>query len=49
MRRLHHPPVGDFSLRFETYRVAGDTDQALITYHAELESASAQSLRLLAS
>ncbi|MGW1980919.1 helix-turn-helix domain-containing protein [Streptomyces collinus] len=49
VKRLHHPLVGDLSLRFETFRVAGDTDQALITYHAEPESVSAQSLRLLAS
>ncbi|WP_307825748.1 hypothetical protein [Streptomyces sp. MBT33] len=35
MRRLHHSPVGGFSLRFETFRVAGDTDQALITYNAD--------------
>ncbi|MEU4037102.1 helix-turn-helix domain-containing protein [Streptomyces collinus] len=49
VKRLHHPLVGDLSLRFETFRVAGDTDQALITYHAEPQSASAESLRLLAS
>ncbi|WP_333777812.1 helix-turn-helix domain-containing protein [Streptomyces sp. IBSBF 3136] len=49
MKRLHHPLVGDLSLRFETFRVTGDTDQALITYHAEPQSASAESLRLLAS
>ncbi|MER6471317.1 helix-turn-helix domain-containing protein [Streptomyces collinus] len=49
VKRLHHPLVGDLSLRFETFRVAGDADQALITYHAEPQSASAESLRLLAS
>ncbi|MFF4841808.1 helix-turn-helix domain-containing protein [Streptomyces collinus] len=49
VKRLHHPLVGDLSLHFETFRVAGDTDQALITYHAEPQSASAESLRLLAS
>ncbi|MET8579731.1 helix-turn-helix transcriptional regulator [Streptomyces collinus] len=49
VKRLHHPLVGDLSLRFETFRVAGDPDQGLITYHAEPQSASAESLRLLAS
>ncbi|WP_317445066.1 helix-turn-helix transcriptional regulator [Streptomyces collinus] len=49
LKRLHHPLVGDLSLQFETFRVASDTDQALITYHAEPQSASAESLRLLAS
>lgn len=37
VKRLHHSPVGDLSLCFETFQLAGDTDQALITYHAEPE------------
>ncbi|MEU6771088.1 helix-turn-helix transcriptional regulator [Streptomyces sp. NPDC046759] len=46
---LHHPVVGDLSLNFESFRLTGDTDQSLITYHAEPGSPSADSLRLLAS
>ncbi|MFF7971836.1 helix-turn-helix domain-containing protein [Streptomyces sp. NPDC007905] len=49
VKRLHHPLVGDLLLSYETFRVADDTDQALITYHAEPHSPSAESLRLLAS
>ncbi|KUN85815.1 XRE family transcriptional regulator [Streptomyces bungoensis] len=49
VKRLHHPLVGDLSLNFEGFRVTGDTDQALVTYHAEPGSPSAESLRLLAS
>ncbi|MFF9767078.1 helix-turn-helix domain-containing protein [Streptomyces sp. NPDC053086] len=49
IKRLHHPLVGDLSLNFESFRLAGDSDQSLITYHAEPGSPSAESLRLLAS
>ncbi|MEU1704688.1 helix-turn-helix transcriptional regulator [Streptomyces sp. NPDC005706] len=49
VKRLRHPLVGDLSLGFETFRLADDGDQALLTYHAEPDSPSAQSLRLLAS
>ncbi|MGW1589579.1 helix-turn-helix domain-containing protein [Streptomyces sp. NPDC002386] len=49
VKRLRHPLVGDLSLSFETFRLADDGDQALLTYHAEPDSPSAQSLRLLAS
>ncbi|MGQ4420880.1 helix-turn-helix domain-containing protein [Streptomyces sp. SAS_269] len=49
VKRLRHPLVGELSLSFETFRLADDGDQALITYHAEPDSPSAQSLRLLAS
>ncbi|GHI05373.1 XRE family transcriptional regulator [Streptomyces cellostaticus] len=49
VKRLHHPLVGDLSLNFEGFRLAGDADQSLITYHAEPDSPSAQSLRLLSS
>ncbi|MEU2550447.1 helix-turn-helix domain-containing protein [Streptomyces sp. NPDC014684] len=49
VKRLLHPLVGELALNFETFRLADDGDQALITYHAEPDSPSAQSLRLLAS
>ncbi|MER6038194.1 helix-turn-helix transcriptional regulator [Streptomyces sp. NPDC001835] len=49
VKRLRHPLVGELSLSFETFRLADDHDQALLTYHAEPDSPSAQSLRLLAS
>ncbi|MFE3633942.1 helix-turn-helix domain-containing protein [Streptomyces cellostaticus] len=49
VKRLRHPLVGELSLNYETFRLADDADQALITYHAEPDSPSAQSLRLLAS
>ncbi|MFJ9695613.1 helix-turn-helix domain-containing protein [Kitasatospora sp. NPDC101183] len=47
-KRLHHPVVGPLSLCYETLRPA-DAGQELVTYHAEPGSASAESLRLLAS
>ncbi|AKJ11139.1 XRE family transcriptional regulator [Streptomyces incarnatus] len=49
VKRLHHPLVGDLSLNWESFRLAGDADQCLVTYHAEPGSPSADSLRLLAS
>ncbi|MEU6512202.1 MULTISPECIES: helix-turn-helix transcriptional regulator [unclassified Streptomyces] len=49
VKHLHHPLVGDLSLNFESFRLTGDADQSLITYHAEPDSPSADSLRLLAS
>ncbi len=49
VKRLHHPLVGDLSLNFESFRLTDDTDQSLLTYHAEPGSPSADSLRLLAS
>ncbi|MEU9476263.1 helix-turn-helix transcriptional regulator [Streptomyces sp. NPDC048191] len=49
LKRLHHPLVGDLSLNFESFQLTDDADQALVTYHAEPGSPSADSLRLLAS
>jgi len=49
VKRLHHPLVGDLTLHFEGFRLSDGTDQALITYHAEPGSPSADALRLLAS
>ncbi|AOR32425.1 transcriptional regulator [Streptomyces fodineus] len=49
VKRLHHPLVGDLSLHYESFRLTDDSDQSLLTYHAEPNSPSADSLRLLAS
>ncbi|MGW5333020.1 helix-turn-helix domain-containing protein [Streptomyces bauhiniae] len=49
VKRLRHPLVGELALGFEGLRVTGDADLSLIVYHAEPDSASAESLRLLAS
>jgi transcriptional regulator with XRE-family HTH domain len=49
VKRLRHPLVGDLTLSFESFRLADDPNQNLITYHAEPGSASAEALRLLAS
>ena len=49
VKRLRHPLVGDLALHFESFRLSDGTEQALITYHAEPGSPSADALRLLAS
>lgn len=49
VKLLRHPLVGDLALQFESFRLIGDSELALVTYHAEPESSSAQALRLLAS
>ncbi|MCX5050671.1 MULTISPECIES: helix-turn-helix domain-containing protein [unclassified Streptomyces] len=49
LKHLHHPLVGELFLQFESFRLAGDGDQGLVTYHAEPGSPSAEALRLLAS
>lgn len=41
--------MGDLTLNFESFRLSDDSEQALITYHAEPGSPSAEALRLLAS
>ncbi|MEY9845366.1 helix-turn-helix transcriptional regulator [Streptacidiphilus sp. MAP5-3] len=48
-KELHHPVVGRLSLAYEAMVLPADPDQQLITYAAEPGSASAESLRLLAS
>jgi transcriptional regulator with XRE-family HTH domain len=48
-QRLRHPLVGELDLRIETFHPADDHEQALLTYHAEPGSPSAEGLRLLAS
>ncbi|MFF4538299.1 helix-turn-helix domain-containing protein [Streptomyces aureus] len=49
VKLLRHPLVGDLALQFESFRLVGDSELALVTYHAEPGSASAEALRLLAS
>ncbi|MFD5630966.1 helix-turn-helix transcriptional regulator [Streptomyces sp. NPDC127072] len=49
VKRLRHPLVGDLALQFESFQLTGDSDQMLITYHAEPGSPSAEALRLLGS
>ncbi|MCX4764616.1 helix-turn-helix transcriptional regulator [Streptomyces sp. NBC_01275] len=49
VKLLKHPLVGDLSLNFEGFRLADDSEQSMVTYHAEPGSASAEALRLLAS
>jgi transcriptional regulator with XRE-family HTH domain len=49
VKQLRHPLVGDLTLNFESFPLSDGTEQALITYHAEPGSPSAEALRLLAS
>ncbi|MCT9105874.1 helix-turn-helix domain-containing protein [Streptomyces mirabilis] len=49
VKRMRHPLVGDLSLQYESFRLPDDSEQSLVTYHAEPGSASAEALRLLAS
>jgi transcriptional regulator with XRE-family HTH domain len=49
VKRMRHPLVGELTLNFESFRLSDDSEQSLITYHAEPGSPSAEALRLLAS
>ncbi|HEY8982187.1 MAG TPA: transcriptional regulator, partial [Streptomyces sp.] len=49
VKHLSHPLVGELLLNFEGFKLSGDADQTLFTYHAEPGSTSAEGLRLLAS
>jgi transcriptional regulator with XRE-family HTH domain len=49
VKRLHHPVVGDLELAFETFPLAADPGQSLLTYTAEPGSPSQHALHLLAS
>ncbi|CAM5638535.1 helix-turn-helix domain-containing protein [Streptomyces aurantiogriseus] len=49
VKRLKHPLVGELSLNFEGFRLLGDGEQSMVTYHADPGSPSAEALRLLAS
>ncbi|MCX4857401.1 helix-turn-helix transcriptional regulator [Streptomyces canus] len=49
VKQLRHPLVGELTLNFESFPLSDGSEQALITYHAEPGSPSAEALRLLAS
>ncbi|MET7548344.1 MULTISPECIES: helix-turn-helix domain-containing protein [unclassified Streptomyces] len=49
IKHLRHPLVGELDLRLESFHLADDHEQSLVTYHAEPGSPSAEALRLLAS
>ncbi len=49
VKLLRHPLVGDLALRYESFRLVDDAELALVTYHAEPGSPSAEALRLLAA
>jgi transcriptional regulator with XRE-family HTH domain len=48
-QRLRHPLVGELTLSYETLALPADPDQIVCIYTAEPGSASAETLRLLAS
>ncbi|AXJ10911.1 helix-turn-helix transcriptional regulator [Arthrobacter sp. PM3] len=48
-KHFHHPVVGDLELQFEALQLAEDPGLTLTVYPAQPGSASAESLRLLAS
>lgn len=47
--RMTHPLVGALTVRYETFALPDNEEQALSIYHAEPGSSSADALRLLAS
>ena len=49
VKLLHHPVVGDLDLPFESFPLAADPSQSLLTYTAEPGSPSHDALNLLAS
>src|SRR6266851_10217159 len=49
VKLIHHPVVGDLELAFESFPLAADPSQSLLTYTAEPESPSHDALSLLAS
>jgi transcriptional regulator with XRE-family HTH domain len=49
VKLLHHPVVGDLDLSFDSFPLAGDSGQSLLTYTAEPGSPSQDGLNLLAS
>ncbi|MFD9071266.1 MULTISPECIES: helix-turn-helix domain-containing protein [Streptomyces] len=49
VKHLRHPLVGELTLSFETMRLQDNSEQSLVTYHAEPGSPSSEGLRLLAS
>jgi transcriptional regulator with XRE-family HTH domain len=49
VKLIHHPVVGDLELAFESFPLAADPTQSLLTYTAEPGSPSHDALSLLAS
>jgi hypothetical protein len=49
MKLVHHPVVGDLDLPFESFPLAADLSQSLITYTAEPGSPTYDGILLLAS
>ena len=49
VKLIHHPVVGDLELAFESFPLAADPRQSLLTYTAEPGSPSHDALSLLAS
>jgi len=49
VKLIHHPVVGDLELPFESFPLAADPSQSLLTYTAEPGSPSQDALSLLAS
>jgi hypothetical protein len=49
VKLIHHPVVGDLELAFESFPLAADPGQSLLTYTAEPGSPSQDALSLLAS
>lgn len=49
LKLLRHPVGGDLDLPFESFRMAGDLSQSLLTYTPEPRSPTEDALNLLAS
>jgi MmyB-like transcription regulator ligand binding domain len=49
VKLIHHPVVGDLDLSYESFPLAADLSQSLLTYTAEPESPSQDALTLLAN
>ena len=49
LKLIHHPVVGDLDLAYESFPLAGDLSQSLLTYTAEPGSPTQDALTLLAS
>lgn len=49
VKLIHHPVAGDLELAFESFSLAADPSQSLLTYTAEPGSPSQDALSLLAS
>ena len=49
VKLIHHPVVGDLDLPYESFPLAADLSQSLLTYTAEPGSPTQDALTLLAS